>query len=125
MGKMFLSEVIPGGWRGIPRSPFLIAQFEMRSFPLFLARRGPIIFGMQRNLRWLVVALVFIVATPVWGGEVVRLRVEDTIQPASQQFIERALAEAVERDADLVVTLRDGRVAELKDRVTREIQERT
>jgi membrane-bound serine protease (ClpP class) len=58
---------------------------------------------MQRHLQWLVVALVFIVAAPVWGGEVVRLRVEDTIQPASQQFIERALAEAVERDADLVV----------------------
>jgi membrane-bound serine protease (ClpP class) len=103
MGKMFLSEVIPGGRRGIPRSSFLIAQLEMRFSPLFLARRGPIIFGMQRHLRWLVVALVFIVATPVWGGEVVRLRVEDTIQPASQQFIERALAEAVERDADLVI----------------------
>jgi membrane-bound serine protease (ClpP class) len=44
-----------------------------------------------------------VVSAPGWAGEVVRLRVEDTIQPASQQFIERALAEAVDRDADLVV----------------------
>jgi membrane-bound serine protease (ClpP class) len=58
---------------------------------------------MQRNFRWLAVVLTLVVAVPVFGGEVVRMRVEDTIQPASQQFIERALAEAVELDAELVV----------------------
>jgi membrane-bound serine protease (ClpP class) len=47
--------------------------------------------------------MTLVVAVPAFGGEVVRMRVEDTIQPASQQFIERALAEAVERDAALVV----------------------
>jgi membrane-bound serine protease (ClpP class) len=58
---------------------------------------------MHRYFRWLVVALTLVLSTPVWSGEVVRMRVEDTIQPASQQFIERVLAEAVERDAALVV----------------------
>lgn len=37
------------------------------------------------------------------GAEILRFRVEDTIQPASQQFIERGLAEASSRGADLVV----------------------
>jgi membrane-bound serine protease (ClpP class) len=58
---------------------------------------------MKRNLIWFVVVLSVAIAVPASGGEVVRMRVEDTIQPASQQFIERALAEAVERDAELVV----------------------
>jgi membrane-bound serine protease (ClpP class) len=62
---------------------------------------------MQRHLPWFVVALtltlMLAVAVPGFGGEVVRMRVEDTIQPASQQFIERVLAEAAERDAALVV----------------------
>jgi membrane-bound serine protease (ClpP class) len=64
---------------------------------------GPIIFGMQRHFIWLVVMLTAAVAAPAFGGEVVRMRVEDTIQPASQQFIERVLAAAAERDAALVV----------------------
>jgi membrane-bound serine protease (ClpP class) len=42
-------------------------------------------------------------ALPVWSGEVVRMRVEDTIQPASQQYIERVLLEASERRASVVV----------------------
>jgi membrane-bound serine protease (ClpP class) len=37
------------------------------------------------------------------AGEVVHFRVEDTIQPASQRFIERVLEEAEARGADLVV----------------------
>ncbi len=37
------------------------------------------------------------------ASEVVRFRVEDTIQPASQRFIERGLAEARSRSAALVV----------------------
>jgi membrane-bound serine protease (ClpP class) len=37
------------------------------------------------------------------GAEVLHFRVEDTIQPASQQFIERALGEASARGAELVV----------------------
>jgi membrane-bound serine protease (ClpP class) len=51
----------------------------------------------------LTLTLMLAVAVPGFGGEVVRMRVEDTIQPASQQFIERVLAEAAERDAALVV----------------------
>jgi membrane-bound serine protease (ClpP class) len=58
---------------------------------------------MQRRLRLLAVALMLSVAVPGIGAEVVRLRVDDTIQPASQQYIERALAEAADRSADLVV----------------------
>jgi len=57
---------------------------------------------MRRHVCLLVVILLFAVA-PAWSGEVVRLRVEDTIQPASQQFIERALREAADRGASLVV----------------------
>ena len=40
---------------------------------------------------------------PAWAGDVVRMRVEDTIQPASQRYIERVLDEAAARDAVLVV----------------------
>ncbi|MBD3856650.1 MAG: ATP-dependent Clp protease proteolytic subunit [Acidobacteria bacterium] len=58
---------------------------------------------MQRYFIWLVVLLTVAVAVPAFGSEVVRMRVEDTIQPASQQFIERVLADAAERDAALVV----------------------
>jgi membrane-bound serine protease (ClpP class) len=39
----------------------------------------------------------------VHAGEVVHFRVEDTIQPASQRFIERVLDEAAARSATLVV----------------------
>jgi len=103
MGNLLCSGGIPGGWKGIPQPSFLIPHFNMRSFPLSRGRGGPIIFGMQRNFRWLAVAFTLVVAVPAFGGEVVRMRVEDTIQPASQQFIERVLAEAAERGAALVV----------------------
>jgi membrane-bound serine protease (ClpP class) len=62
-----------------------------------------IIFDMQRCIRWLAVLVAMVVSAPVWAGEVVRMRVEDTIQPASQQFIERVLLEAADRQASLVV----------------------
>jgi len=103
MGDLLCSGAIPGGWKGIPHSSFLIPNFNMQSFPLSLGRSGPIIFGMQRYFTWLVVLLTVAVAVPAFGSEVVRMRVEDTIQPASQQFIERVLADAAERDAALVV----------------------
>ncbi|MEJ2580739.1 MAG: nodulation protein NfeD [Acidobacteriota bacterium] len=65
---------------------------------------GSIIFGMRYPLRWSVAVLTLLAfAAPAWSAQIVRFRVEDTIQPASQQFIERGLAEAVERDASLVV----------------------
>ena len=58
---------------------------------------------MQR-LKLIFGALVaLVVASPVLAQEVVRLRVEDTIQPASQRFIERAIEEAERRDAALVI----------------------
>ncbi len=47
--------------------------------------------------------LLLFFAASAYAGEVVRLRVEDTIQPASQQYIERALREAADRGASLVV----------------------
>ncbi len=55
--------------------------------------------------RWVVVgaATLAVTAGTVGGGEVVRLVVADTIQPASQRFIERALAEAELEAAALVV----------------------
>jgi membrane-bound serine protease (ClpP class) len=87
----------------IPPSSTLIPHSDMGDRPLCLGFGGSIIFGMQRYFRLFAVALTLVVAVPAFGGEVVRMRVEDTIQPASQQFIERALAEAVERDAALVV----------------------
>ncbi len=59
--------------------------------------------SMQR-LKFILGALVaLVVACPVLAQEVVRLRVEDTIQPASQRFIERAIEEAERREAALVV----------------------
>ncbi|MCD4747760.1 MAG: nodulation protein NfeD [Thermoanaerobaculales bacterium] len=39
----------------------------------------------------------------VSAADIVKFRVEDTIQPASRQFIERALSEAAARGADLAV----------------------
>jgi len=58
---------------------------------------------MQR-LKLVFGALVaLVVACPVMAQEVVRLRVEDTIQPASQRFIERAIEEAERREAALVI----------------------
>jgi len=47
--------------------------------------------------------MILMIAVPAVADEVVRFRVEDTIQPASQQFIERALQEAADRNAVLVV----------------------
>jgi membrane-bound serine protease (ClpP class) len=49
---------------------------------------------------WVVICAVAVTAA---AGDVVNFRVEDTIQPASQRFIERALAVAEARDAELVV----------------------
>ncbi len=48
-------------------------------------------------------AAVCAIAATAAAGDVVHFRVEDTIQPASQRFIERALAEAEQRGAALVV----------------------
>jgi membrane-bound serine protease (ClpP class) len=58
----------------------------------------------MRRIFLVVVTLVLIVyAIPSAAGDVVRMRVEDTVQPASQQFIERVLEEAAERQASVVV----------------------
>lgn len=60
--------------------------------------------AMQPLVRIAMVLICLCALGPVAGaGDVVHLRVEDTIQPASQRFIERALAEAEARDAELVV----------------------
>jgi membrane-bound serine protease (ClpP class) len=60
---------------------------------------------MQRlKLELTVVALAALaLAAPAVAREVVHLRVDDTIQPASQSFIERALDEAAARDAAIVL----------------------
>ncbi len=59
---------------------------------------------MKRILRGTVsVLLLLAVAIPAAGGEVVRLRLADTIQPASRRYVERGLAEAARRGAALVV----------------------
>ena len=49
------------------------------------------------------VLAALVLASPVVAQEVVHLRVEDTIQPASQRFIERAIEEAERREAAVVV----------------------
>jgi len=49
------------------------------------------------------VLVALVTVTPVMAQEVVRLRVEDTIQPASQRFIERSIEEAERRKAALVI----------------------
>jgi len=59
--------------------------------------------GMQRFFAAVSVVVAVLLAAPVWAAEVVRMRVDDTIQPASRQFIERVLEEAAARDAGLVV----------------------
>jgi len=58
---------------------------------------------MQRLKFILGVFVALVTVTPVVAQEVVRLRVEDTIQPASQRFIERGIEEAEARDAALVI----------------------
>jgi membrane-bound serine protease (ClpP class) len=58
---------------------------------------------MQRLKFTLGVLVAVVAACPLAAQEVVRLRVEDTIQPASQRFIERAIEEAGRRDAALVI----------------------
>ena len=91
------------GWVGFLHSIFHLSGSNLGRRPLCLGFGGPIIFGMRRHYRMFAVALTLMSAVPAFGAEVVRMRVEDTIQPASQQYIERALAEAVERDAALVI----------------------
>jgi membrane-bound serine protease (ClpP class) len=59
---------------------------------------------MQTLLRaGLLLVAVCCVSLQVDAGEVVHFRVEDTIQPASQRFIERVIEEAEARDAELIV----------------------
>jgi len=58
----------------------------------------------MQQLRFILVGFAALVsAFSASAQEVVRLRVEDTIQPASQQYIERVIREAGERHAELVV----------------------
>ncbi len=60
--------------------------------------------AMQPLVRFAVVSICLCALVPVASaGDVLHIRVEDTIQPASQNFIERALAEAEAADAELVV----------------------
>ena len=88
----------------IPNSKFLIPNSKSPSrFPLSPASGQPIILGMRLFFRFAVVAMLAVSAQQVLAGEVVRMRVEDTIQPASQRYIERVLKEADLREAELVV----------------------
>jgi membrane-bound serine protease (ClpP class) len=84
-------------------SDFIDLSIFRRCCGLSRASGRLIIFDMQRSTRWLVLLVMMMIAAPLWAGEVVRMRVEDTIQPASQQFIERVLLEAADRQAALVV----------------------
>ena len=60
--------------------------------------------AMRPIVRIAVVSVCLCALVPVASaGDVFHIRVEDTIQPASQKFIERALAEAEASDAELVV----------------------
>jgi membrane-bound serine protease (ClpP class) len=63
--------------------------------------------GMMQRRATCVATLAMMVivaaALPIDAADVVRLRVEDSVQPASQRFIERGLTEADDRNAALVV----------------------
>lgn len=60
--------------------------------------------SMYRKLHVVWIAVITVVASAsAFAGDVVHFRVEDTIQPASQRFIERALNQADVLDAELVV----------------------
>jgi membrane-bound serine protease (ClpP class) len=60
--------------------------------------------SMRTGLRLVIAALAPLLAVAdATAREVVRFRVEDTIQPASQQYIERVLELARTRDAGLIV----------------------
>jgi membrane-bound serine protease (ClpP class) len=93
------------GWVGAhPRSEIRDPKLRNpREFPLSLAVRRPIILGMRYMMALVASLAAILSALPAWSGEVVRMRVEDTIQPASRQFIERVLREAAERQATVVV----------------------
>jgi membrane-bound serine protease (ClpP class) len=58
---------------------------------------------MQRLKFMIGVVAVLLSAAPAFAQEVVKLRVDDTIQPASQLFVERGIETAEARDAELVV----------------------
>jgi len=47
--------------------------------------------------------LLMLVTGPLWGGTVVRFRMADTVQPASQRYVQRVLDTAASSGADLVV----------------------
>lgn len=60
--------------------------------------------AMQRSfVKASVVVWLCALASVATAGDVIHFRVEDTIQPASQRFIERVLADAELRGAELVV----------------------
>ncbi len=103
MNYLSPSNSTVGGGVGIPHSSFLIPHSFTRPSPLCLDRVRPIIFGMRNILVLLTSFAAMLSALSAWSSEVVRMRVEDTIQPASQQFIERVLLEASERQASVVV----------------------
>lgn len=63
---------------------------------------------MGWSMRRGITVLLLVAGVLLWGlaadaSEVVRIRVEDTIQPASQRYVERGLAEARSRNAALLV----------------------
>ncbi len=103
MSQSAISGVISRPAMAIPNSEFRIPNPHRRCAPLSSDPIGPIIFPMQRYIAIFALVVLLVSAVPVAAGEIVRMRVEDTIQPASQQFIERVLLEAAEREASLVV----------------------
>ncbi len=88
----------------LPNSEFRIPNSDPPvPFPLSLASRRPIILGMRLFFRVAVLLVLCGVAREALAGDVVRMRLEDTIQPASQRYLERVLKEADVRGAELVV----------------------
>jgi len=85
---------------GAPRA----VRAALSAAPLFPRRRGPMMRMMPRVSSLVLCAtLAFATALPAAAGEVILLHLEDTIQPVSQRYIERGLAEAARRDAVLLV----------------------
>lgn len=71
---------------------------------MWVPGRRSMMVAMQRSLvKAMVLVWLCALASVSVAGEIVHFRVEDTIQPASQRFIERVLDEAELRGAALVV----------------------
>src|SRR5690348_13480662 len=56
-----------------------------------------------RMTPWLVIVLLLFAASSTFASTVVKIRVDDTIQPISAEYVERAIEHARQTNADVVL----------------------